>query len=100
MFVGLLTAQVNQQFLVHMLNFGCLSVFFLPASFSQDEEVLCAAAEAISSMAVLTSSKQVVGNEGGIRSLVNLLQHNSGRVRGSAVAALATVLVEAQANCM
>ena len=65
----------------------------------QDEEVLCAAAEA-SSMAALTSSKQTIGIEGGIRSLVNLLQHVSERVRAAAVTGLADTLVEAQGNCM
>ena len=62
--------------------------------------MLCAAAEAISSMAALTSSKQTIGIEGGIRSLVNLLQHVSERVRAAAVTGLADTLVEAQGNCM
>lgn len=51
-------------------------------------------------MSALTSSKQTIGLEGGIRSLVSHLQHSSDRVRGAAVTGLAAALVEAQGNCM
>lgn len=52
----------------------------------------------LTSLSALASSRQRVGREGGIATLVQLLQHTSAAVRSAAVQTLSAEIWEAQAN--
>ena len=71
----------------------CLSIII------QDESVCCAACEGLRGLSTLTSSRQYVGREGGVKSLVTLLQHSNVDVRSAAVQTLSAVINETIANC-
>ena len=65
----------------------------------QEDTVCIAACEALGSLSSLSSSRQYIGREGGIASLVVLLQHDNVKVRSAAVCTLAYVIKETIANC-
>ena len=50
-------------------------------------------------MASLSSSRQTVGSEGGVASLVECLSRDEAELRAAASRTLATLISEAPANC-
>ena len=65
----------------------------------QDEDVCVAACEGLKGLSTLTSSRQYIGREGGVKSLVAHLQHNNINIRAAAVQTLSSVINETMANC-
>ena len=65
---------------------------------SQDGGVCEAGAEGLAAMASFNSSRQAIGQLGGVEALVGVMGREDGRVRGAAVHALAQVITEAPAN--
>lgn len=57
------------------------------------------ACEGIREMSALSSSKQVVGSEGGIAGLVKCMGRDKAEVRAAATRTLATLITDAPANC-
>ena len=66
---------------------------------TQDESVILAACEALRGLSTLTSGRQYIGQEGGVKSLSSLLQHANDSVRSAAVQTLSSVIYETMANC-
>lgn len=64
----------------------------------QDGEVVEAICALFSNMAVLNSSRQLIGREGGVGELVKHLK-GSNAVRAAAVHCLACLLQESPSNC-
>lgn len=57
------------------------------------------ACKGLTEMAALSSSRQVVGAEGGVAILAQALGHDEAEVRAAASHTLATLLSEVPANC-
>ncbi|XP_019862006.1 PREDICTED: armadillo repeat-containing protein 3-like [Amphimedon queenslandica] len=71
---------------------------FISLLSSSDEGLLVAACGALAGLSSLTTSRQLVGKEGGIKALVQLLQNASASVRGAAVHCLAFEITDTPSN--
>ena len=58
-----------------------------------------AGCDGLSAMASLNSSRQSIGQWGGVEAVVGVCGREEGRARGAAVQALAQIVTEAPANC-
>ena len=61
--------------------------------------MVVAACDGLTEMASLSSSRQAVGSEGGVASLVECLNRDEPELRAAASRTIATLISEAPANC-
>ncbi len=66
---------------------------------TQDSGVCVAGSNGLAAMTSLTSSRQAIGQLGGVEALVCLCGREESEVRAAGVQALAATLYEAPANC-
>ena len=72
---------------------------FLDLLKSEDGSVVEAGCSGLRAMCSLQSSRQFIGSEGGMSTLVQCAQNELGIVRGSAVHTISSLIKEAPANC-
>lgn len=61
--------------------------------------MVVAACDGLTEMASLSSSRQTIGSEGGVASLIECLGREEPELRAAAARTLATLVSEAPANC-